>query len=189
MANVEKIDPLIVETAEHWRLSRMAALDRLILRLAIGEFLDGDTPRNVVINEALELAKTFSGDESAKFVNGILDAVKKKLPMKIAWIGRLKECCWIVGVLTCVGVQRQLADAWQAPPGAPSPVTPTFSILVFSKTAGFRHDSIPAGIAAIRQQGSARGSRSRQPRTRARSPTSRSPSTRPSYSCRRPATC
>jgi len=79
-ANREKIDPLIVETAEHWRLSRMAALDRIILRLAIGEFLDGSTPRNVVINEALELAKTFSGEESVKFVNGILDAVKKKMP-------------------------------------------------------------------------------------------------------------
>jgi N utilization substance protein B len=79
VANVEKIDPLIAETAENWRLSRMAALDRLILRLAIGEFLDGQTPRNVVINEALELAKTFSGEESAKFINGILDAVKKKL--------------------------------------------------------------------------------------------------------------
>jgi N utilization substance protein B len=78
-ANLDKIDPLIAETAEHWRLSRMAALDRLILRLAIGEFLDGGTPRNVVINEAIELAKTFSGEESAKFVNGILDAVKKKL--------------------------------------------------------------------------------------------------------------
>ena len=74
-----RIDALITETAEHWRLSRMAALDRLILRLAIGEFLHGETPRNVVINEALELAKTFSGDESAKFVNGILDAVKKKM--------------------------------------------------------------------------------------------------------------
>jgi len=79
-ANLGKIDPLIVETAEHWRLSRMAALDRIILRLAIGEFLDGSTPRNVVINEALELAKTFSGEESVKFVNGILDAVKKKMP-------------------------------------------------------------------------------------------------------------
>jgi len=78
-ANVARIDALIGETAEHWRLSRMAALDRLILRLAIGEFLEGSTPRNVVINEALELAKTFSGDESARFVNGILDAVKKKL--------------------------------------------------------------------------------------------------------------
>ena len=79
-ANAQKIDPLIAETAEHWRLSRMAALDRIILRLAISEFLDGSTPRNVVINEALELAKTFSGEESVKFVNGILDAVKKKLP-------------------------------------------------------------------------------------------------------------
>ena len=78
-ANLEKIDPLIVETAEHWRLSRMAALDRIILRLAIAEFLDGSTPRNVIINEALELAKTFSGEESVKFVNGILDAVKRKM--------------------------------------------------------------------------------------------------------------
>jgi N utilization substance protein B len=79
VSNVDKIDPLITETAEHWRLSRMAALDRLILRLAIGEFLYAETPRNVIINEALELAKTFSGDESAKFINGILDAVKKKM--------------------------------------------------------------------------------------------------------------
>ena len=79
VSNLDKIDPLITEIAEHWRLSRMAALDRLILRLAIGEFLQAETPRNVVINEALELAKTFSGDESAKFINGILDAVKKKM--------------------------------------------------------------------------------------------------------------
>ena len=77
--NLAKIDPIIEQTAENWRLSRMAAIDRLILRMAIGEFLHGETPRNVVINEALELAKTFSGDESAKFINGILDAVKKKL--------------------------------------------------------------------------------------------------------------
>jgi len=79
VSNLDKIDPMITEIAEHWRLSRMAALDRLILRLAIGEFLQAETPRNVVINEALELAKTFSGDESAKFINGILDAVKKKM--------------------------------------------------------------------------------------------------------------
>jgi N utilization substance protein B len=79
VSNLDKIDPMITEIAEHWRLSRMAALDRLILRLAIGEFLQAETPRNVVINEALELAKTFSGEESAKFINGILDAVKKKM--------------------------------------------------------------------------------------------------------------
>lgn len=77
--NLGRIDPLISATAEHWRISRMAAIDRLILRLAISEFLTEDTPRNVVINEALELAKTFSGDDSAKFINGVLDAVKKKL--------------------------------------------------------------------------------------------------------------
>jgi N utilization substance protein B len=79
VSNLDKVDPLIAGTAEHWRLSRMAAIDRLILRLAIGEFLYAETPRNVIINEALELAKTFSGEESAKFINGILDAVKKKL--------------------------------------------------------------------------------------------------------------
>jgi len=79
VGNLQQIDPLITETAEHWRLSRLAALDRLILRLAIGELLQGETPPNVVINEALELAKTFSGEDSAKFVNGVLDAVKKKL--------------------------------------------------------------------------------------------------------------
>ena len=79
-SSMDKVDPIIAETAEHWRLSRMAALDRIILRLAIAEFLDASTPRNVVINEALELAKTFSGEESVKFVNGILDAVKKKMP-------------------------------------------------------------------------------------------------------------
>ena len=79
VGNLTTIDPLIAATAEHWRPSRMAALDRLILRLAIGEFLQGETPPNVVINEALELAKTFSGDDSAKFINGLLDAVKKRL--------------------------------------------------------------------------------------------------------------
>lgn len=79
VGSLAQIDPLISATAEHWRISRMAAIDRLILRLAISEFLTGETPRNVVINEALELAKTFSGDDSAKFINGILDAVKKKL--------------------------------------------------------------------------------------------------------------
>ena len=59
MANLEKIDPIIVETAEHWRLSRMAALDRIILRLAISEFFDGSAPRNVIINEKQQFA--FSG--------------------------------------------------------------------------------------------------------------------------------
>jgi transcription antitermination protein NusB len=87
VADLERIDPLIAGTAEHWRLSRMAVLDRLILRLAIHEFLRGSTPRNVVINEALELAKTFSTGESARFINGILDAVKQKLDERGGAVG------------------------------------------------------------------------------------------------------
>ena len=76
---VGNIDPVIVESAEHWRLERMNVLDRLILRMAIYEFLhEADTPR-VIINEALELARTFSGDDSVRFINGILDAVRRRL--------------------------------------------------------------------------------------------------------------
>jgi N utilization substance protein B len=74
------IDALIAETALRWRPERMGVLDRLILRMAICEMLrDRDTPPAVVINEALELARTFTTEDSVKFVNGMLDAVKKKL--------------------------------------------------------------------------------------------------------------
>jgi len=74
------IDPLIAETAERWRPERMAVLDRLILRMAICELLRAPgTPPAVVINEALELARTFSTEESVKFINGMLDAVRKKI--------------------------------------------------------------------------------------------------------------
>lgn len=79
-AHVAEIDPAITEAAQHWRLERMNVLDRLILRLAVFEFLyQPETPGKVVINEALELARTFSGDESVGFVNGILDGVRKTL--------------------------------------------------------------------------------------------------------------
>ena len=79
-ARIETIDPLIAETAERWRPERMAVLDRLILRMAICELLrDRDTPGAVVINEALELARTFSTEESVKFINGMLDAIRKKI--------------------------------------------------------------------------------------------------------------
>ena len=75
-----EIDALIAETAERWRPERMAVLDRLTLRLAICELLrDRETPPAVVINEALELARTFSTEESVKFINGMLDAIRKKL--------------------------------------------------------------------------------------------------------------
>jgi N utilization substance protein B len=74
------IDGLIAETAERWRPERMAVVDRLVLRLAVCELLRGaGTPPAVVINEALELARTFSTEESVKFINGILDAIRKKL--------------------------------------------------------------------------------------------------------------
>ena len=78
--SVEQLDPMIAEAAEHWRLERMNVMDRLILRLAVFEFLrEPETPAKVVINEALELARTFSGDESVRFINGVLDAVRRKL--------------------------------------------------------------------------------------------------------------
>ena len=78
--SVAAIDPMIGEAAENWRIERMNVLDRLILRLAIYEFLhQPETPSKVVINEALELARTFTTEESVKFINGILDVVRKTL--------------------------------------------------------------------------------------------------------------
>jgi len=77
---LETIDPLIAETTERWRPERMAVLDRLILRMAVAELLRRDgTPPAVIINEALELARTFSTEDAVKFINGMLDGVRKKL--------------------------------------------------------------------------------------------------------------
>jgi N utilization substance protein B len=79
-ASVEALDPMIAEAAEHWRIERMNVLDRLILRLAVYEFLHHpDTHAKIIINEALELARSFSGDESVRFINGILDGIRRKL--------------------------------------------------------------------------------------------------------------
>ena len=80
---LDEIDPLIADTTERWRPERMAILDRLILRMAVCEMLrDTRTPPAVVINEALELARTFTTEESVKFINGMLDAIRKKLPVR-----------------------------------------------------------------------------------------------------------
>lgn len=77
---IGNIDPVITEAAEHWRLERMNVIDRLILRLAVFEFLhEPETPARIVINEALELARTFSGDDAVRFVNGVLDAIRRRL--------------------------------------------------------------------------------------------------------------
>jgi N utilization substance protein B len=80
IARVEEIDRLLSSHAQNWRVARMAVLDRLVLRLATYELLaEPDTPAKVVINEALELALAYSGDEAVVFVNGVLDAVRKDL--------------------------------------------------------------------------------------------------------------
>ena len=79
-SRVESIDPLISEAASGWRIERMNIVDRLIMRLAVFEFLEEpDTPATVVIDEAIELARTFSSDESVAFVNGVLDAIRRRL--------------------------------------------------------------------------------------------------------------
>jgi transcription antitermination protein NusB len=77
---VQEADELIAAHARNWRVERMAVIDRLVMRLAIYELLtETQTPAKVIINEALELARTFSGEEPVPFINGILDAVRKTL--------------------------------------------------------------------------------------------------------------
>jgi transcription antitermination protein NusB len=78
--HVEDIDRLIQRHADNWRLDRMAVVDRNVLRMAAQEFLyDKETPKTVVINEAIEIARRFSTQESPQFINGILDSIKKEL--------------------------------------------------------------------------------------------------------------
>lgn len=81
--DMKRLDQVITRHATNWRLERMAAVDRSILRLAVYELLhDPETPPHAVINEALEIARRFSGDGSVEFVNGILDSVLKALPAR-----------------------------------------------------------------------------------------------------------
>jgi N utilization substance protein B len=84
VARVDEIDPIISAHAINWRIERMPAIDRAILRLAIAELRTTGTPAKVVINEALELAKKFSSEDSAPFINGILDAALKSFTEKAA---------------------------------------------------------------------------------------------------------
>ncbi|HKW35333.1 MAG TPA: transcription antitermination factor NusB [Candidatus Acidoferrum sp.] len=76
------LDEIIGKHCENWRFERLAAIDRAILRLAIHEMSFSDTPPKVVLNEAVELAKKFSSEQSGAFVNGVLDSVHKSLTMK-----------------------------------------------------------------------------------------------------------
>jgi len=80
IARVTEIDGILAAHAQNWRIERMAVIDRLVLRLAIYELLaEADTPARVVINEAIELARAYTGDEAVGFVNGVLDSVRKEL--------------------------------------------------------------------------------------------------------------
>ena len=75
----EDVDKQIEEFSANWRIDRMPVVDRNILRLAVHELTEKQNPAAVVIDEALELAHRFSGEDSAKFINGVLDAVRRKL--------------------------------------------------------------------------------------------------------------
>src|SRR5689334_20031545 len=75
-----QIDELIQKHAQHWRMERMATVDRNVLRTGVAEFLGySETPKPVVINEALEIARKFSAPESVQFINGVLDSIGKEL--------------------------------------------------------------------------------------------------------------
>ena len=77
--HLEEVDERIGRHAEHWRMERMPAVDRNLLRLAVYEMTYAGTPAAVAIDEALELARKFSNEESVQFVNGVLDAVHREL--------------------------------------------------------------------------------------------------------------
>jgi N utilization substance protein B len=80
VARLDAVDALIADTTERWRPERMAVIDRLILRMAACELLGStDTPAAVVINEALELARKYSAEDSVRFINGMLDGIRKGL--------------------------------------------------------------------------------------------------------------
>ena len=80
IARVAETDDLIARHLKNWRIERVAVIDRLVMRLAIYELLtEMDTPAKVIINEAIELARKFSGEEPVPLINGVLDAVRKTL--------------------------------------------------------------------------------------------------------------
>ena len=73
------VDDLISRNADHWRMERVAAVDRNVLRLGVTEFLFLETPKVVVINEAVEIARKYGTERSSEFVNGILDTIRSEL--------------------------------------------------------------------------------------------------------------
>jgi N utilization substance protein B len=80
MERLPEIDAMIAAHAQNWRIERMVVIDRIVLRLCVYELLtEPETPAKVVINEGLELARLYSGEEAVAFVNGVLDSVRKEL--------------------------------------------------------------------------------------------------------------
>ena len=77
--HVEKIDPFHEGNTDNWRLSRLAGVDRRIMRMAVYELVYSGTPAPVVIDEAIELARTYGGEQTAPFVNGVLDSINRSL--------------------------------------------------------------------------------------------------------------
>lgn len=79
VVHMAKIDEMIQQQADNWRLTRMAVVDRNIIRLSVYEFLhEDDTPKLVIIDEAIEIAKKFGTEKSSQFINGILDGILKR---------------------------------------------------------------------------------------------------------------
>ncbi|HTY13670.1 MAG TPA: transcription antitermination factor NusB, partial [Candidatus Omnitrophota bacterium] len=77
--NLDKIDKIIEKYSREWKLERMGRVDRNILRLAIHELMEAEVPAQVVIDEAVEIAKKYSTTEASKFINGILGAFEKDI--------------------------------------------------------------------------------------------------------------
>jgi N utilization substance protein B len=74
-----ELDELIAASLQNWRIERVAVIDRIILRIAAFELVRGTDPAAVVIDESLELARRFGGDDSVRFINGVVDGVRKKI--------------------------------------------------------------------------------------------------------------
>lgn len=80
MDNLEKIDALISENSLHWKLNRMSSVDKSILRMGVYELAyQNETPKKVIINEAIEIGKKFGTAETGSFINGILDKIAKEV--------------------------------------------------------------------------------------------------------------
>lgn len=83
--NIDSIDAMIVQQAVNWRLERMAVVDRNIIRMSVYEFLhESDTPKLVIIDEAVEIAKKFGTQKSSQFINGVLDGILKRYNLQDA---------------------------------------------------------------------------------------------------------